>query len=54
MHPVVDYAHRALSIAQDAVRDEKHPETYRHVVGLREGWQEALAASRREGATPDQ
>jgi hypothetical protein len=51
MHPVRDYAAQALAIAQDAVKDDKHPQTLRHVVGLREGWQDALAASREP--TPD-
>jgi hypothetical protein len=54
MHPTVDYAAMALAQAQDAVKDEKHPQAYRHVVGLREGWQDALAASRSEGTAADQ
>jgi hypothetical protein len=53
MHPVRDYAHQALAAAQESVKDEKHPQAWRHVVGLREGWEEALAASRREGSAAE-
>ena len=54
MYPVRDYAALALAQAQDAVKEDKHPQTYRHVVGLREGWQDVLAASRREGSAADE
>lgn len=52
MHPVRDHACTALAVAQDAVKDDKHPHALRHVVGMREGWEQALAASR-ESAAPD-
>lgn len=51
--PVRDHACTALSIAQDAAKDSRHPHALRHVVGLSEGWEDALAASRREGAAAD-
>lgn len=53
MDPVRDHACTALADAHDAVKDDRHPHALRHVVGMREGWEEALAA-RREGAAPDQ
>lgn len=53
MHPIRDYAHQALAIARKAVESDSHPETLRHVVGLREGWQAALAAWG-ERSAPDQ
>lgn len=52
MDPVRDHACTALALAQDAVKDERHPHALRHVVGMREGWEDALAA-RREGAAAD-
>lgn len=51
MHPVRDYAHQALAAAQESVKDDKHPQAFRHVVGLREGWKEHLDAVREN---PDQ
>lgn len=50
MSPVRDFAATALADAQDRMKDEKHPHALRHVLGLREGWEEALAAKR---PTPD-
>lgn len=53
MPAVRDFAHTALSEARKRDEGKDHPEALRYVVGLREGWKEALAASR-EGATPDE
>ena len=50
MQPTRDYAHQALAIAQKRAEEDAHPHTLRHVVGLREGWQEALAAWRERPA----
>ena len=52
MTPTRDYAHMALAIAQKNAEKDDHPQTLRHVVGLREGWKEHLAASR-ESASAD-
>lgn len=53
MDPVRDHACTALALAQDSVKDERQPHALRHVVGMREGWEDVLAA-RREGAATDQ
>ena len=53
MDPVQDHACAALADAQEAVKESRHPHTLRHVVGMREGWEDALAA-RRESAAADQ
>lgn len=52
MDPVRDHACTALAAAQDAVKDERHPHALRHVVGMRDGWEDVLAA-RRESAAAD-
>lgn len=52
MTPTRDYAHQALAIAQKNAEKDDHPQTLRHVIGLRPGWEEALAASR-ESASAD-
>ena len=44
MNPVRDYAHMALARAHKAAEGGEHPETLRHVIGLREGWEAALSA----------
>ena len=44
VQPVRDYAHLALAEAQKRADKDDHPQTLRHVVGLREGWEDALAA----------
>lgn len=51
MNPVRDYAATALAVAQDAVKDDRHPHALRHVLGLREGWEDALTAPQ---STPDE
>lgn len=43
MQPVRDYAQTALIEAQKRNEDREHPEALRYVVGLREGWEAALA-----------
>lgn len=48
LDPVQDYAAQAMAHLADKVKEEKHPETYRYVVGLRPGWEDALAASRED------
>jgi hypothetical protein len=52
MAPVRDHACTALAEAQDGVKDSRHPHALRHVVGMREGWEDVLAA-RREGAASE-
>lgn len=45
MDPVVNHAQIALSETQKRASDSsEHPEAYRHVIGLRPGWEEALEA----------
>lgn len=53
MDPVRDYAHQALAMAHKAAEKDSHPETLRHVVGLREGWKQALAAWRESAASDE-
>lgn len=48
MDPVRCHACTALAVAQDVSQEARHPHALRHVVGLREGWEEALTT------TPDQ
>jgi len=50
MQPVRDHACTALAEAQDAVKDSKHPHALRHIVGMREGWEDALTEKH---TTPD-
>ena len=54
MDPARNYAHTALLAAQKRDEGREHPEALRYVVGLREGWEEALAARHRNGAAADQ
>lgn len=41
--PVVDYAALAMAQSADTKSKATHPETYRHLVGLREGWEDRKA-----------
>lgn len=54
MLPARDHACTALAVAQETVKDEKYPHAIRHVVGTRAGWEDALAASGREGVAAEQ
>ena len=51
MPPVRCHACTALADAQEHVKESKHPHALRHVVGMNEGWEAALAA---KYSTPDQ
>lgn len=42
--PVRDYAALAMTQLAATVKDESHPETFRYMLGLREGWEERRAA----------
>jgi len=55
MDPVVDYAAMALAVSADTKKDEKHPDAYRHAIGLREGWEarRAAKAAAREATDAD-
>jgi len=48
---VRDNAARAIAQAVEQNKNGAHPETLRYVVGLREGWEEALAAWRERAAS---
>lgn len=50
MDPVRCHACTALASAHDRVKDNDHPHALRHIVGLREGWEQARANAR---TTPD-
>jgi len=50
MNPVRCHGCTALAVAQDVVKDANHPHALRHVVGMREGWEAALAPA---STTPD-
>ena len=43
MDPVVDYAARALRESAESIKGWDHPEDARHLIGLKEGWQEHKA-----------
>lgn len=53
MPPAQCHACVALAVANDGVKEWKHPHTARHVVGLREGWETHRSAARSERATAD-
>lgn len=53
MDPARCFACTALAGAQKRTENSDHPHALRHVVGLREGWEDVLAAGR-ERAAPDQ
>ena len=42
--PVKDFAAEAMAQLADTKSEDKHPHTWRYVVGLREGWEERKAA----------
>ncbi|WP_330473831.1 hypothetical protein [Terrabacter sp. C0L_2] len=42
--PVIDYAAQAFAISTDSKNSEKHPEVWRHAIGLKEGWEARRAA----------
>jgi len=44
LDPVVDYAARALRESAEATKGWEHPEDARHLIGLKEGWEERKAA----------
>lgn len=44
----------ALADLAEQNRDAKHPGALRYVIGLREGWQERLAAARAKRAAANQ
>jgi hypothetical protein len=46
MAPVRDHACTALAQAAEANKDAKHAQALRHPVGMREGWEGRLAATR--------
>ena len=41
--PVRDYAALAMAQLAEQVKEDKHPETFRYMLGLREGWEERKA-----------
>jgi hypothetical protein len=42
--PVRDHAALAMTLLADSVKDSDHPESFRYMLGLREGWEERKAA----------
>ena len=42
--PVMDYAALALAQSAGTKKESTHPEAWRHLVGLREGWEDRRAA----------
>lgn len=44
LEPVRDFAALAMSTLADTKKDADHPETFRYVLGLREGWEARKAA----------
>ena len=53
MEPVRCHACTALAVAHKATEGADHPHALRHIVGLREGWEDARSAARRERAAAD-
>lgn len=49
-----DHACTALARAQERDKDREHNGALRYVVGMREGWQDRLAATRAERAAASQ
>lgn len=47
LDPVRDYAALAMSLAAATKKDSDHPESWRYVLGLKEGWEERQAQKRR-------
>jgi pyruvate formate lyase activating enzyme len=44
LEPIKDIAAEALAVAADSRKEEKHPQAWRYVIGLREGWETRKAA----------
>ena len=44
LSPVRDYAALAMTTLAKTVEGDDHPETFRYMLGLREGWEERKAA----------
>jgi len=44
LDPVRDHAAKAMAEAAETTKDDKHPESFRYVLGLREGWENVRAA----------
>lgn len=42
--PVVDYAALTMARIAETVKDDKHPQAHRFLIGLNEGWEERKAA----------
>ena len=42
--PVKDYAAEALALAVETRKEEKYPQAWRYVIGLKEGWESVRAA----------
>lgn len=53
MEPAKCHACEALAVSHDGVKDWRHPHTALHIVGLREGWEDVLAESRKPSPTTD-
>lgn len=55
LDPVKDFAAEALAIAAETRKDEKHPQSWRYVIGLKEGWEsrKAAKAAAREAAADE-
>lgn len=53
LDPVRDFAALAMSRLADTVKDSDHPETFRYMLGLREGWEarKAEKVAQRRAAT---
>ena len=54
MHPVRCGGCTALAEAAEASKDSKHPGALRYILGLKEGWEGRLAATRAERAASRQ
>jgi len=42
--PVRDYAAMAMARLAEIVKDDDHPETFRYMLGMTEGWEDVKAA----------
>ena len=53
--PVKDFAAATLAAAAETKKDSDHPDAWRYVIGLREGWEARKAAkvAAREAATSE-
>lgn len=43
IEPVRDFAALTMAKAQETKKDSEHPEAWRYVIGLREGWEQRKA-----------